>query len=245
MPDLIGHADLHSCRKQYAVDVHRGLARGSLEIGMPRHLPLPNGPNKLRALSLLEPRDELVLRAVAGAVLQSTENAVDRGRVFSYQALARSGTWSLRRGKGIDWNALKRKGLRVIRSSNPEVVLQRDVKSYYGSCTASAIRRWMEQELGLPEELVRWACERLARWESSDFPGLPIGPEFSAIIGTAFLFAVDDVLAAHSAVVHHLRVTDDFFIAVHRADCVEEVDKVLRHSLAMRGLFLNEEKSRS
>lgn len=243
MPDPIGYADLERYRVPYAADVHRRLMQGGLQVGMPRCLPLPNGPGKVRALALLEPRDELVLRLVAGVVLEHTESAIDRSRVFSYRTSKKSGTWNLRDGKGIDWNGLKRKGLSVMRSSEPEVVLQRDVRSYYGSCAADSIHRWMAEELGLPEDLVRWTFDRFARWEAHGFRGLPIGPEFSAVIGTAYLFAVDDVLSAHPAVLHHLRVTDDFYIAIREATRVAEVDEALRSTLATRGLFLNEEKS--
>jgi hypothetical protein len=243
MPDPIGHADLLHCHTQYAEDLNRHIVRKDFVCGTPRRLPLPNGPDKLRSLSLLEPRDELLLRAVAGVVLERTTSVVDSDRVFSYQTSKRLGTWGLRGGKGIDWNALNRKGLSLMRSSKPEVVLQRDVKSYYESCAASAIHRWMGEDLRLPDVLVQWTSQRLAVWESSGFPGLPIGSEFSAIVGTAYLFSVDDVLSAHPAVLHHLRVTDDFFIAMQDAAHVGDVDDVLCNALAGRGLSLNDAKS--
>jgi hypothetical protein len=245
MPDVIDHADLIAYRGQYAVDVHRRLFRSGLAHGVPRWLPLPNGPFKLRSLSLLEPRDELVLRAVAGVVLERTISIVDRERVFSYEASTKSGTWRLQgtNQKGIDWNGLKRKGLRLMRASEPAAVLQRDVKSYYASCASRSICRWLEDEIALPEPLVRCCSERLQAWEAQGYSGLPIGPEFSAVVGTAYLFGVDAVLAGHPDVLHHLRVTDDFYIALYDLARASDVDETLREALAARGLTLNETKS--
>ena len=70
-------------------------------------------------------------------------------------------------------------------------------------------------------------------------PGLPVGPEPSAVVANAVLTPVDRALS--DAGIRHLRWVDDLVLAAEDPGAALEV---LRGSLATVGLRLNERKTR-
>ena len=49
---------------------------GRLTIGPAKPFPWPNGPNKMRVMAVINPRDELPLRAVGGIAAVATRKAI-------------------------------------------------------------------------------------------------------------------------------------------------------------------------
>ncbi len=107
------------------------------------------------------------------------------------------------------------------------------------------------RDAAVEEALLRLACEPravarivglLRGFARDGIPGLPIGPEPSAVLANAVLSAADEALEASGSV--HLRWVDDFVVvARHAADAGKALEQ-LRGALEAVGLSVNERKTR-
>ena len=111
-----------------------------------------------------------------------------------------------------------------------------DVRRCYASISAATVGKTLRRDgVGAADELERFLHEL----EGAGVPGLPVGPEPSAVVANAVLTPVDRALS--DAGIRHLRWVDDLVLAAEDPGAALEV---LRGSLATVGLRLNERKTR-
>jgi hypothetical protein len=119
-------------------------------------------------------------------------------------------------------------------------MLVADVRSCYPSIGSDVVYRRLSH-LGCALERARAIRCLLESFRSAGVPGLPIGPEPSAVLANAVLSEADEALAALGA--DHLRWVDDFFVFTHDIRAGEAALRALRRSLSGAGLELAEDKT--
>jgi hypothetical protein len=241
VPDVIGYADIAAYSGAYGSAAAMSLQSGSYTASPARGFPWPNGPKKLRTMAILDPRDELVLRAIGGVAARLLAPDIDSKAVFSGRTRGKGGQWYLA-PMGQGWNDLNRRGRSLMRASKPDAVLRSDVKNYYGSCQPHVVAHRLLRG-GMDPFLVEEVRTCLELWTQSGVPGLPIGPEFSGVVGTGLLTDVDRMLHDHPAVLGHLRFTDDLFMPVASRTSSGDVNGELRSVLAECELAINWSKT--
>lgn len=107
-----------------------------------------------------------------------------------------------------------------------DVLLRTDVAAFYPSVTPSVMFRSLRRA-DTPVDDARTAADMLAGWGSEGYPGLPIGPPGSAVLGNAVLIAVDEALEP----MLFLRWVDDYLVGVtserQAAEATERLDEAL------------------
>lgn len=206
VPDVIGLADYVFAAQEVARELS-----GNVRDREPHPLvlfPYPNGPDKLRWFALVHPEDAVVLRAAAGRVAATTDPLLS-SRACAYRLRTRPPAWRFRSHKKAH-ERYRRMAVRLLREGQASAMCSTDVRRYYPSI-----------DLGLlASSLAGCGCDPLAvsllqrlldRWQDRDgLPGLPVGPEASAVLGNVFLKPVDDCLEALG--VEHLRWMDDMLL---------------------------------
>jgi hypothetical protein len=185
----------------------------------------------VRRMVVLEPGDAAVYRTLvaraAAALEGSLGPAVIANRVVGAPLVLEDWRAAHARWRGAVWGPAAR-GLRV----------HVDVADCYGSILPEVVAASLRAAGADPR-----ALERLLH-ELADHgvPGLPIGPEPSAVLANAVLAPVDLALAAGG--VPHVRWVDDIVaIATERRQAMRVTDLV-RQELEALGLRANEDKTR-
>lgn len=207
VPDVIAFADLAHDQDRYV----RALARRQLEPDAPGAclpFPFPNGPSKLRRLSVIDPRGQVLLRCAAGRIATTTDARLSAG-VYSARLVAVPPSWETRSGSSA-MERLKKQGRKRLSSSDVRAVLRTDVERYYPTIEHRRLEELLSG-IGCDAEAVA-VLRRSLEWWGTQFGlvGLPIGPEGSGVLGTAYLHPVDELLRDRS--LGYLRYTDDIFV---------------------------------
>ena len=125
-------------------------------------------------------------------------------------------------------------------ATGARLVVMADVRACYASISACTVSRALDG-VGCEPDAVAEVQDLLETFGSSGIPGLPIGPDPSAVLANAVLAAVDRALG--DAGIIHLRWVDDV-IAAPRSGSARQVLEVLERSLAPLGLELADRKTR-
>ena len=193
-------------------------------------VPKPGGGHRL--LTVLDSRDaaryaDLVAR-VSGLVEQGLGPEVMANRVADGAAL---------RPFPPAWREFVRARRALARRGSH--LLHVDVRRCYPSITPGAVDGAL-RSLGADGSVVRPVTVLLERFAGDGVPGLPIGPDPSAILANAVLTAADDAIRGTGA--PHLRWVDDVWVSGSE-DRLERVLERLRAALGRIGLEVNEEKT--
>jgi hypothetical protein len=125
-------------------------------------------------------------------------------------------------------------------SARGSVLLHADVRKCYASIAGVAVDRAL-QRLGADRDDRRAIGRQLGRFQDQGVPGLPIGPDPSAVLANAVLMDAD--LAFDEAGCPHLRWVDDVWAAAPNRDRAERALDLLRSALERIGLAVNEDKT--
>jgi hypothetical protein len=120
-------------------------------------------------------------------------------------------------------------------------VLLADVRSCYGSIGVDEVRGALER-VGCPPGHIGAVVEVIEGFGDEGVPGLPVGPEPSAVLANAVLAHVDERLRAVGH--RHLRWVDDLMVFGHARGSVTAALPVLEGALADLRLGLAHEKTR-
>ena len=238
VPDVIAFADLAHDRGRYV----RALARRQLEPDAPGAclpFPFPNGPAKLRRLSVIDPRGQVLLRCAAGRIASTTDPRLFAG-VHSARLVAGPPSWETR-SPDKAWQRLKKEGRKFVSSADARAVLRTDVAGYYPSIEHGRLEDLLS-EIGCDADAVTVLGRCLAWWRTAfGLVGLPIGPEASGVLGTGFLHPVDELVREHS--LGYLRYTDDIFVVGGSADECWDFAASVDSGLSALALTRNIEKT--
>ena len=201
--------------------------------------PIAKPGGGFRWLARLDPADERDYRLLVARVTPRIERALGREVVANRVR----GRGSLRTVSLEPWGSARRvyrRRLQVLFARDPAAILVADVRDCFGSidppATASALA-----ELGSRDD-TREIVRLLERFAEDGVPGLPIGPEPSAILANAVLARADRVLSA--AGMAHVRWVDDIVGVARDARHAERALSAWRETLASLGLDVHEEKTR-
>jgi hypothetical protein len=185
----------------------------------------------VRLMVDLEPTDDVVYRALvaraSAALERSLGPAVVANRVVGAPLVLE------------DWRVAHARWRAVIgRPAARGVRVHVDVADCYGSIRPEVVAASLRAAGAEPRALVRLLHE-LA---DHGVPGLPIGPEASAVLANVVLAPVDLALAAAGA--PHARWVDDVVAFAPDRRRAMDVTAVVRRELDALGLRLNEGKTR-
>ena len=192
-------------------------------------VPKPGGG--VRRLTLLGPEDATIY---AQAVRRATP-AIERRlgpEVFANRA---PGTGSLE-----PWRAARarwRRSAARLLQAGPSATM--DVLQCYDSITPEAVGVALVR-LGVPDHAGRQIVHVLHAFREAGVPGIPVGPEPSAIIANAVLAAVDETLRRRG--LGFVRWVDDVVLAGRDAHAVELGVRAIEATLAELGLESNPSK---
>ena len=197
----------------------------------PRISRAPRPGGGVRSMVVLEPGDEAVYRelvaTVAAAVERSLGPAVVANRVAAAPLVLED--WRAARAR---WRrAVGRPGARGLR-------VHVDVADCYDSIRPEVVAASLRAAGADPRKLVRLLHELV----DHGVPGLPVGPEPSAVLANAVLSRVD--LAVAAADVPHVRWVDDVVAFVPGRRRAVRVTDAVRRELEVMGLRPNEAKTR-
>ncbi|MEW6060262.1 MAG: RNA-directed DNA polymerase [Actinomycetota bacterium] len=189
---------------------------------------------------MLDPEAATSYEAAVAALVPSIERSLLPGVLANRARLIRSVPLSLRLEP---WRAARERLAREARRliAHAGAMLVADVRSCYPSIGSQAVLRRL-RALGCPPDTASELRFRLESFERAGIPGLPIGPEPSAVLANAVLSEADNALAALGA--DHLRWVDDFFVFAPDAHAAKAALGALRRGLDSAGLELAEEKTR-
>jgi hypothetical protein len=197
-PDPIHFADYSDLADEFAAIWVRD---EPMDPPVPFGYPKPTGP--LRTLTLLTPRDNARLRAVAGAVIEVAEGKLPKN-VFSARVAAMPPMWKF---KVHPYYKFIREVKRAIREWSCTGMVRTDVRDFFPSLQAEAVLRCL-WDAGCDEPSVIFLVNAMMECEDRHIcRGLPIGPEASAVIGSFYLLPVDLAMGVASCDQH--RYMDD------------------------------------
>lgn len=201
------------------------IASGEL-LGDHRLFPLPkHGAGSVRALTVLEPLDELVLRAYVGRCAPAIVGATIEDRVLSGLVRRPGPAWFSADFR--DQSRLRRELQRAYYEDSATAgVAFFDVENFFGSCRHDTLCDLL-LDIGAPPGAVHALTAMLGSVFKSGC-GLPIGFEGSAPLANLFMGPLDAALAATG--LQFLRWTDDldvFLTALEQQD--EITDLVVNH----------------
>src|SRR5437588_3195884 len=194
-------------------------------------VPKPGGGHRL--LTLLDRADEsrygTLVERVAGFVERSLGPQVLANRVVEGTTLA---PWR------PAWRRLLRR--RAALAARGRVVVHVDVRRCYPSITSGSVAGALG-ELGASQEDVRSVVAVLDRFQEEGVPGLPVGPDPSAVLANAVLASVDRALERVG--LPHVRWVDDVWAVARDQDDARRALDRLRLVLRRIGLEVNEDKT--
>jgi Reverse transcriptase (RNA-dependent DNA polymerase) len=192
--------------------------------------PYPNGPEKVRFFSVLDPLDEAVLRAATGPVATAVERALsetDGVRVVSSRLSKPPPGWTLRDPIHQDG---RRRDLARARIEDPSFrgLGLTDITAYYPSIPIDRLTG-VVQGLGADPAAHHVVDRWLREWHRrGQLRGLPIGPQAAGIYGNAYLIPLDTALAMRADQI--IRLTDDYWVFVDGKESwdalLDEFDRV-------------------
>jgi reverse transcriptase-like protein len=173
-----------------------------------------------RRMALLSERDADAWHRLTGRIAEIIEPRLGP-RILANRVPAPGPHWSLQ-PVGSELRRARRARARM----HASVAVRTDVAAYYASVTPPALFRALRRLEVLAED-AGTAADMLDGWGSEGYPGLPIGPPGSAVLGNAVLAAVDADLEPD----RYLRWVDDYLITVsserHAMLAVERLDAAL------------------
>lgn len=132
-------------------------------------------------------------------------------------------------------------GLMSELAAESAVVLIADVRACYPSIAPSAVHLSLDR-LGCDRADIARVLDGLRRFEDLGVPGLPIGPEPSAVLANAVLSQLDGALQAAGH--RHVRWVDDTVVFLRREHEAGGVLELMKQALSAVGLELAAEKTR-
>jgi hypothetical protein len=199
----------------------------------------PKRGGGVRWLSLLDHRTETRYAAVVASVAPAIEASLGPEAVANRAAFGTPSIGLPLRPWPPAWNVFLRSGHQLAIGAGAFVVA--DVRRCYPSIGPDLVGRTLRW-LGCAGDDVRDVTTMLEALDASGVPGLPIGPNPSAVLANAVLAGADNALRA--AGVRHLRWVDDVWIfAPGRHEALTALGSLARW-LEGRGLSLAPEKTR-
>ncbi|MEX2457788.1 MAG: RNA-directed DNA polymerase [Actinomycetota bacterium] len=199
----------------------------------PRTYTIPKPGGGTRLMAELTPRDALVWRrlaAEAGPLIEPRLGPEVLGNRWD------PGSARLRPFRPA-LSAARAAAHRLVMEAG--AVLRTDVQGCYGSIRPDALRASLERAR-VERGVARAAARSVEAWTGFGVPGLPVGPEPSALFANAVLAPVDATL--RTARIRFLRWVDDYLLAPGRRDHRDVLD-VLDGALAGVGLQRNRAKT--
>jgi hypothetical protein len=199
----------------------------------PRLTSVPRPGGGLRLLTILDPLDRAgyarVVARVAGVVERALGPEILANRTVDGIALQ-------------PWRQAWRRLLleRAALAGRGPVLVHTDVERCYPRIAPGVVERSL-RALGADVDDVRSVTSLLDRFQHDGVPGLPIGPDPSAILANAVLTPGDASLREDGC--PHVRWVDDVWAAARSRAHAERALERLRGSLALVGLALNEDKT--
>jgi hypothetical protein len=240
VPDLIGFRDLEFCATSLGEKLSVSLK--DYRPGQLVYFPYPNGPTKLRWLSVLGMADLAVLRFAAGRILQRTDRLLS-DRVFSYRLDPRPlphGSWGFRKSKKA-WEAFRRQAAKTIRRGTLPIMYQTDIQRYYEIIDPDLLNQKLTNA-ECDSSAVELATACFAYWRDRNaLRGLPIGPEACAVLGNMFLESVDRIFIQNQ--ISHLRYGDDVLVFAETPSLADSFIALFDDSLAPLRLNRSVEKT--
>lgn len=225
---------------------HLSRAQGRGEVSLnrtlaprPRLVPAPKRGGGVRWLSILDPTTAARYAALVASVAPTIEPALG-GEVVANRAVPTLPPMGLRLRPWVPAReAFLRSGYRLALTAGSFVAA--DVHRCYPSIGPDLVGRTLRR-MGCARSDVLGVTALLEAIDEAGVPGLPIGPDPSAVLANAVLAGADEVLRATG--VRHLRWVDDFWIfATGRREVVTAL-RSLGGWLEAHGLSLSSEKTR-
>jgi hypothetical protein len=193
-----------------------------------------------RLLTVLEPGAATSYEAAVAVLVPFIERSLSASVVANRATLVSSVPPSLRLEP---WQAARqrfaREAGRLVRFAGAMLVA--DVRSCYASIGSQMVSRRL-LVLGCPHPEIGVIRSLIESFQGAGVPGLPIGPDPSAVLANAVLSEMDESLASLGA--EHLRWVDDFFVFTPNAEAALAAHAALRRALRRVGLELADEKTR-
>ena len=192
-------------------------------------VPKPGGG--VRRLTLLGPEDSAIYVRAVGRAIPSIERRLGP-EVFANRApgIGSLEPWRIARAR---W---RRSTARLLQTG-PSATM--DVFQCYDSITPEAVGAALGR-LGVPRQAGYQIVHVLNAFREAGVPGIPVGPEPSAILANAVLAAVDETLRLRG--LRFGRWVDDVVLAGHDARAVELAVQAIEATLAKLGLASNPSK---
>ncbi|HEX9693477.1 MAG TPA: RNA-directed DNA polymerase [Actinomycetota bacterium] len=199
----------------------------------------PKRGGGVRWLSLLDHPTEARYAALVASVAPAIEASLGAEVVANRAALGTPSIGLPLRPWRPAWDAFLRSGQHLALAADAFVAA--DVRRCYPSIGPDLVGRTLRR-LGCARNDVRGVTTTLEALGAAGVPGLPIGPNPSAVLANAVLAGADEALRA--AGVRHLRWVDDVWIfAPGRPEAVAALGSLARW-LEGQGLSLAPEKTR-
>ena len=205
--------------------------------------PLPNGPTKLRKLTVPHPHASIISLCGAERIVRRTDTLLSSNVYSCRLTTTKGGAWSLHDGS---WGWPKLYGrAKVILARDPDTVtIKTDVARYYPSVKWSQVGDFLSQS-HCDSYAIQAVLRLFGSWDREGAgQGLPIGPDVSGVIGTVFLRPVDQFLTADPRVRDWLRFTDDIYIFCVPSARPGEIRKSMNGLLLLNALGLSPEKTK-
>ena len=241
IPDVAGWQDLIAAPKETYECLERRITDGRCPM-LPSVVSVPKlGSDELRKFTCLDPFDELWSRILLGKMVDPIEASLQgSAEVLSYRIVGDVPAWSVCSLKKV-WPAFRNRSIKLLNQANCRAMGTFDIRWYYPSIAPDKIALMLAR-IGVRQDVV-CSLERFLSdlIELGGLPGLPIGPEFSGLIGNVMLTGVDQALAP--LVLAHVRVSDDSRVFVSDESAWEEIVGAYMEEASRLGLSLNEPKS--
>ena len=241
IPDVAGWKDLVSAPEEVSECLERRIADQRCPMP-PSVVSLPKlGSDELRKVTYMDPYDELWARILLGGIVDKIEASLQGyAEVLSYRVINSVPAWSVRSLREV-WSEFRNRSRKLLNEASCQAMGTLDIRWYYPSVTPDMVA-FVLSNVGIGEDKVtlleRFLGDLIKLGGTS---GLPIGPEFSGLIGNVILTGVDQVLAP--LVLAHVRVSDDSRVFVRDQLAWEEVVEAYREEADFLGLSPNESKS--
>lgn len=250
IPDVDGWKDFVAAPEAVHECLKRRIADGRCPMP-PSVVSLPKlGSDELRKVTYMDPYDELRARILLGGMVDQIEASLHgNAEVLSYRVIDNALAWSacsLRLAWSVcslqkAWSKFRNRSIELLNEASCNAMGTFDIRHYYPSIAPDMVAS-MLTSVGVPEDKVNLLEQFLSDLtKMGGPPGLPIGPEFSGLIGNVMLTGVDRALAP--LVLSHVRVSDDSRIFVRGESAWKEAVEVYREETGNLGLSPNESKS--
>lgn len=240
IPDPVRWTDLaHAGAETVAVIQSR--LRGGIAPAQSHTMPLPKGGGpELRLMTVADPFDEVVFRALVGRVAQVIDRSLGE-EVDSYRLVEPGPGWMVRDyryANGLRMSQLREK----VTQADFAGLGTMDVRHYYPSIDAHRLGDVL-LKLGADPFDVAAIRDYLLGWEELwGVHGVPVGPEASGLLGNVYLVSVDRAL--RGAGVRFSRYTDDYRLWLAGPDQWEDARDIVIAGVVALGLEVNPSKTR-